>query len=139
MAKLVHWLASLGVVALLAVQVSCEELVYHSDEIKSEKTFRSIANGIVEADLIKQLGEPTGRITFDPARGTFQYITTADPTSVQEFRTLDEVRKSPHSELRFLRASARTNTILVFIKGTVHGYFYFGETGRLEDKIVVVS
>lgn len=124
-AKLVFWLASFGVVALLAVQVSCEELVYHSDEIKAEKTFRTIANGIVEADLIKQLGEPTGRITFDPARGTFQYTTIAEPTSVQEFRTFDEARKYTYSELRFLRASVRTNTILVFIEGTVHGYFYF--------------
>lgn len=139
MAKLGHWLASFGVVALLAVQLSCKESVYHSDEIQVEKTFRSVANGIAEADLITQLGEPTGRIAFNPARGTFQYSATTDPTSVQEFRTLDEVKNSPHSELRFLRARARTNTILIFVQGTVHGYFYFGETGRLEDKIVVVS
>lgn len=139
MIKLDHWLVTIGVVVLLAAQLSCEELVYHPDEIQIEKTFRSIVNGSTEADLTKQLGEPTGRIVFDPARGIFRYSATTDPASVQEFRTLDEVKNSPHSELRFLRASALTNTILVFVKGTVHGYFYFGETGRLEDKIVVVS
>lgn len=139
MGKLDHWLASIGVVALFAVQLSCEEAVYHSDEIQVEKAFRSIANGITEADLTKQLGEPTGRIAFDPGRGTFQYSVTTKPTSVQEFRTLDEIKDSPHSELRFLRVSARGNTILVFVKGTVHGYFYFGDGGRLEEKVVVVS
>ena len=139
MTKLGHLLASIGVVALLAAQLSCEESVYHPDEIQIERTFRSIANGITESDLTKQLGEPTGRIVFDPARGTFQYSRTTNPTLVQEFRTLDEVKDSPHSELRFLRVSARGNTILVFVKGTVYGYFYFGEAGHLEDKVVVVS
>lgn len=139
MAKLDHRIAGIGVVALLAVQLSCEEALYHSDEIQVEKTFQSIANGITEADLTKQLGEPTGRIAFDPGRGTFRYSVTGKPTSVQEFRTLDEVKNSSHSELRFLRVSARVDTIVVFVKGTVHGYFYFGKTGHLEDKVIVVS
>lgn len=139
MAKLGRLLASVGAVALFAVQLSCDQSVYHPDEIRVEKTFQSIAIGITEADLTKQLGEPIGRIIFDPARGTFQYFVSTDPTSIEEFRTFDAIKDSRHSELRFLPVGTRGNTILVFVKGTVHGYFYFGKAGRLEDKVVVVS
>jgi len=140
MAKSGHVLASIGVVALLAGQLSCDELLYDPEEIRAEKTFQSIANGITEIDLTAQLGEPVGRISSDLVHGTFHYSVSTNPTTVEEFRTLDALKDSSHSELRFLRTGVRgAGTILIFLKATVHGYFYFGKDGRLEAKVVVVS
>lgn len=41
--------------------------------------------------------------------------------------------------LSLLATSRQAHKILVFVDGTVHGYFYFGKAGILEDKAVVVS
>jgi hypothetical protein len=139
MGKLGRLLARLGIVALVAVLLSCDEAVYHPDEIQAQKKFQSIVVGITEEDLKKQLGEPIGRIAFDQARGTYQYFVSTNPTPVAEFSTLDAINDSHPPELRFLPTGKRSNKILVFQNGTVHGYFYFGQAGRLEEKAVVVS
>ena len=139
MAKLGNLLVSIVIMALGAGLLSCDEVFYHPDEIRAEKRFQSITIGSTEEDLKKQLGEPNGRIVFDQARETYRYLTVSNPTTATEFRTLDAIRNSNPSELRFLPVSKKGHKILVFIDGTVHGYFYFGEAGQLEDKVVVVS
>ena len=139
MGKLGRLLASIGAIALVAILLSCDGAVYHPDEILAQKKFQSIVAGITEEDLKKQLGEPMGRIVFEQARGTYQYFTSSNPTPVAEFRTLDAIDDSRLSELRLLPTGKRGNKILVFLDGTVNGYFYFWQTGRLEDKAIVVS
>lgn len=139
MGKLGRILAGIGAIALVAILLSCDGAVYHPDEIRTQKKFQSIAAGITEEDLTKQLGKPTGRIVFEQVRGTYQYFSSTNPTPFAEFRTLDTTDDSRPSELRQLPTGKRGNKILVFVDGTVHGYFYFGQSDRLEDKAVVVS
>ncbi|MCW5796621.1 MAG: hypothetical protein KIS97_19975 [Nitrospira sp.] len=139
MVKLPHFLASIGVVFVFAMLLSCDGTVYLPDEVKAQKKFQSIAAGITEEELKKQLGEPTGRIVFEQEHGIYQYFASSNSAPVAEFRTLETLGDSRPSELRLLPTGKRGSKILVFVDGTVHGYFYFGPTGLLEDKAVVVS
>ncbi|MBX3235888.1 MAG: hypothetical protein KF814_07035 [Nitrospiraceae bacterium] len=124
---------------LCALLLACDTAVYHPDEIRAQKKFQSIVAGITEEELKKQLGQPLGHIAFDQTRGIYQYFTSIRQSTAVEFRTLSSINNSHPSELRLLPTGKHANKILVFVDGTVHGYFYFGQNGRLEDKAVVVS
>ncbi len=131
--------AVVGAVFVGALLLACDSAVYHPDEIRAQKKFQSIVAGITEEDLKTQLGEPVGLIVFDQTRGTYQYLASTKPSPAAEFRTLDAITSSHPAEIRLLPTSKHGDRILVFVDGTVYGYFYFGKTGRLKDKAVVVS
>ena len=131
--------AGIGTVVGVAMLLSCDEAVYHPDEIRAEKKFKAIAIGITEEALTKQLGEPKGRLVFDKARGTYQYFTSSNSTPLLEFRLQDQINDTSPPELRLLPRNKRAERILVFVDGTVYGYYYFGQSERVEDKVVLVS
>jgi hypothetical protein len=125
---------------LLAVSLlACDTAVYHPDEIRAEKQFKAIPAGTTEENLISQLGTPIGRIVFHKARGTYQYFSSSSNVLLFEFQSHDQIGESFPPELRMLPSKKRSQRILVFIDGTVAGYFYIGDSGRVEDKVVVVS
>lgn len=125
---------------MAALLLSCtDEAVYHPEEIRAQKKFTSIAIGSTEEDLKKQLGEPTGRVVFNKARGTYQYFRSSTDTPVVEFRPHNPINDTYPPELRLLPGDKRADKILVFVDGTVYGYFYFDQSNHLEDKVVLVS
>lgn len=132
-------LATVAAVFMGALLLACDTAVYHPDEIHAQKKFQSIVAGLTEEEIRKQLGEPLGYLVFDQTRGTYQYFTLQNPSPAAEFRSLDAITNAHPSELRLLPRSRHAHKILVFVDGTVHGYFYFGKAGLLEDTAVVVS
>jgi hypothetical protein len=139
MTKAGRCLAAVAVVFMSVLLLACDTAVYHPDEIRAQKKFQSIVAGLTEEELRKQLGEPLGYLVFDQTRGTYQYFTLQSSSPAAEFRSLDAITNVHPSELRLLATSRQAHKILVFVDGTVHGYFYFGKAGILEDKAVVVS
>ena len=139
MTKLCSLCTCLTTLALVALQVSCDDLIYHPDEISAEKKFKSITISSTEEDIKRQLGEPKGRIVCDRTHNTYQYFTSANPLAVAQHHTFDALIVSHPQELRFLPTGKRCTKILVYLDATVHAYFYLGQDGRVEDSVVEMS
>lgn len=139
MTKLCSLGTCLTTLALVSLQVSCDDLIYHPDEISAEKKFNSITIGSTEEDIKRQLGEPKGRIVCDKTHNTYQYFTSANPIAVAQHHTLDALTASHPQELRFLPSEKGCTKILVYLDATVHAYLYLGQDGRLEDRVIVIS
>lgn len=129
----------LTTLALIILQVSCDDLIHHPDEISAEKNFKSITISSTEEDIKRLLGEPKGRIVCDHAHNTYQSVTSANHAAVTKHHRLDALIGSHPQELRFLPPEKRCAKILVYLDATVHAYFYLGQDGRLEDRIIEIS
>jgi uncharacterized membrane protein YsdA (DUF1294 family) len=137
--KTTFWL-----VLLLIALTACDQVIYLPDEIKAEKEFLAVSVGITEHELKRQLGEPMG-IIVGMEKGRYKYTKPLEgpvepskgPLELEFY--IDKFQGKSTPELRFLSNVDQGQRIFVYLSGTVHGYFYFDEGGRLIKKYATIS
>lgn len=121
--------------------VSCEEAVFHREELAAKKKFATISVGAASADVIAQLGDPLGIIEVKQNEKAVYESRTNQKSIDLDFSASSrdgwpiEIRLSPRvlpTKLGFIR-------VLVYSEGTVHAYYFQGGDGRIKLVDVVIS
>ena len=127
------------VALFLSGPISCDEMVFHADELRLERTFLAVPLGITEGQLEVELGKPIGRIVYDYSKRSYVY---AEREGKKRRVTIDSSFFGSLTEIPaadFFVARDPSETTLVYNEATVFGYFYFSPNGQLVDKKVIIS
>ena len=123
------------------ILVSCEEAVFHSDELAAKKKFETVSVGALSSDVIARLGEPLGIIEIKPKEKAIYQSRTNQQSIDLDFSVSSRDGWPP--EIRLMPELLPTKQgfvrVLVYSEGTVHAYYFQDRYGRIKFVDIVIS
>jgi hypothetical protein len=126
-------------IALIAVPLSaCDDLVYVPGEIEARNRYEAVAVGTREADLRARLGVPECLVALsgDPA-GTIELrCPESGPAKIGDEET---IRSGSPTWIAVMPLPEPGTRLLVYVDGTVYGYFTVDAAGVVTKVEAIVS
>ena len=129
------------IVSIKLLSGKIDTLVFHPDELSSEKRFKSIPVGTPETELIRFLGDPDRIIISNPKtqelfyldKGTkqFQPIKVDPSTGKPYYNSVAGFDVFPERPI--------AHKVLIYISGTVAAYYYTDQNDRVDYISVWIS